>query len=113
MIYRGTVRNGVVVLPADVHLPGGQDATVQPVEGPEKAETSSANGWLEGYFERNQMRNFTATSSGAASTWLETLTPRTSMIRAARSSVRLWCTRCVRRAKSEIREHLAARPARG
>ena len=34
MIYRGTVRNGVVVLPPDVHLPDGQDVTVQPVESP-------------------------------------------------------------------------------
>lgn len=32
MIYRGTVRGGVVVLPSDVHLPDGQDVTVQPVE---------------------------------------------------------------------------------
>ncbi len=32
MIYRGTVRNGVVVLPPDVHLPDGLDVAVQPVE---------------------------------------------------------------------------------
>ncbi len=32
MIYRGTVRNGVVILPPDVHLPDGLDVAVQPVE---------------------------------------------------------------------------------
>jgi hypothetical protein len=32
MIYRGTVRDGVVVLSPDVHLPDGQDVTVQPVQ---------------------------------------------------------------------------------
>lgn len=52
MIYRGTVRNGVVVLPPDVHLPDGQDVTVQPVDVAQKAEASSANGWPDGYFEQ-------------------------------------------------------------
>ena len=56
MIYRGTVRNGVVVLPPDVHLPDGQDVTVQPVrealERAEKDETDSGSGWPEGYFEQ-------------------------------------------------------------
>ena len=52
MIYRGTVRNGVVVLPPDVQLPDGQDVTVQPVDGAQKSETSSAHGWPDGYFEQ-------------------------------------------------------------
>lgn len=34
MIYRGTVQDGVVVLPADVHLPEGLAVTVQPVQSP-------------------------------------------------------------------------------
>ena len=34
MIYRGKVRNGVVVLPPDVHLPDGLDVSVQPLESP-------------------------------------------------------------------------------
>lgn len=34
MIYRGKVRNGVVVLPSDVHLPDGLDVSVQPLESP-------------------------------------------------------------------------------
>jgi transcriptional regulator with XRE-family HTH domain len=32
MIYRGTVRDGVVVLPPHVHLPDGMDVAVQPIE---------------------------------------------------------------------------------
>lgn len=34
MIYRGTVRDGVVVFPPEVHLPDGLDVTVQPVQSP-------------------------------------------------------------------------------
>jgi hypothetical protein len=52
MIYRGTVRNGVVVLPSDVHLRDGQNVNVQPVDGTTKAETNSAHGWPDGYFEQ-------------------------------------------------------------
>ncbi len=54
MIYRGTVRNGVVVLPPDVHLPDGQDVTVQPVGDTQKqkAETKRSRGWPDGYFEQ-------------------------------------------------------------
>ena len=56
MIYRGTVRNGVVVLPSDVHLPDGQDVTVQPVaeslDGAEKNEMNSGSVWPVGYFEQ-------------------------------------------------------------
>lgn len=32
MTYRGAVRNGVVVLSPDAHLPDGQDLIVQPIE---------------------------------------------------------------------------------
>ena len=52
MIYRGTVRNGVVVLPPDVHLPDGQNVTVQPVSDIENAEANSSQGWPDGYFEQ-------------------------------------------------------------
>ena len=52
MIYRGTVRNGVVVLPPDVHLPDGQDVTVQPVGVTRKAETTTLPDWPECYFEQ-------------------------------------------------------------
>ncbi|HUG67057.1 MAG TPA: hypothetical protein VMM76_04870 [Pirellulaceae bacterium] len=52
MIYRGTVRNGVVILPLDVHLPDGQDVTVQPVGDTEKVETNSSPEWPDGYFEQ-------------------------------------------------------------
>ena len=31
MIYRGTIRDGVVVFPPEVNLPEGTDVTVQPV----------------------------------------------------------------------------------
>jgi hypothetical protein len=44
MIYRGTVRGGVVVLPPDVHLPDGQYVTVQPVSDSENAEANSSQG---------------------------------------------------------------------
>ena len=43
MIYRGTVRNGVVVLPPDIHLPDGLDVAVQPV-GPQPLPTIP-NSW--------------------------------------------------------------------
>ena len=52
MIYRGTVRGGVVVLPPDVHLPDGQYVTVQPVSDSENAEANSSQGWPDGYFEQ-------------------------------------------------------------
>lgn len=54
MIYRGTVRNGVVVLPPDVQLPDGQHVNVQPVaemfDGPASDEVNSASRWPDGYF---------------------------------------------------------------
>lgn len=31
MTYKGTVHNGVVVLPPDAHLPEGAEVTVEPV----------------------------------------------------------------------------------
>ena len=56
MIYRGTVRNGVVVLPPGVHLADGQDVTVQPVgevaDRDENDEVNSGSDWPEGYFEQ-------------------------------------------------------------
>lgn len=52
MIYRGTVRNGVVVLPPDVHLHDGQDVTVQPVGVTEEAETTAPLDWPDSYFEQ-------------------------------------------------------------
>lgn len=52
MIYRGTVRNGVVVLPPEVDLRDGQDVTVQPVGVTEKAETTTPPDWPDGYFEQ-------------------------------------------------------------
>lgn len=42
MIFRGTVRDGVVVLPADVHLPEGMDVTVQPVQSLSAQTVSSS-----------------------------------------------------------------------
>ena len=53
MIYRGTVRNGVVVLPPDVHLADGQDVTVQPVGDASgaKGPVNSDSDWPDGYFE--------------------------------------------------------------
>lgn len=50
MIYRGTVRNGVVVLPPDVHLADGQSVTVQPV-GDASGPVNSDSDWPDGYFE--------------------------------------------------------------
>lgn len=41
MVYRGTVRNGVVVLPTDVQLPEGQDVTVSPIASPSTASATS------------------------------------------------------------------------
>ncbi len=54
MIYRGTVGDGVVVLPPDVHLSDGQDVTVQPVGDTrkQKADTKTSPGWPDGYFEQ-------------------------------------------------------------
>lgn len=45
MIYRGTVRYGVVVLPPDVHLPHVQDVTVQSVES--QSTPAFAASWRE------------------------------------------------------------------
>jgi len=39
MIYRGTVQDGVIVLPADVHLPEGTTVAVQPLESPLASST--------------------------------------------------------------------------
>jgi len=44
MIYRGTVQNGVVILPQNVHLPDGQSVSVQPIGQPVD--------WPDGYFEQ-------------------------------------------------------------
>ncbi len=54
MIYRGTIRNGVVVLPPDVHLPDGQDVTVQPVCDAQAEENGviPRPAWPEAYFEQ-------------------------------------------------------------
>jgi hypothetical protein len=45
MIYRGTIRNGVVVLSPDVHLPDGQDVTVQPVQS--RSAPRIPEGWQD------------------------------------------------------------------
>ena len=46
MIYRGKVRNGVVVLPPDVHLPDGLDVSVQPLESPSPQPVPAS--WQDG-----------------------------------------------------------------
>ena len=62
MIYRGTVRDGVVVLPPDVHLPDGLDVAVQPVLS-QSAQTIPAS-WQDAM--RNGVPVFPPSRDGTA-----------------------------------------------
>lgn len=49
MIYRGTVRQGVVELEDGAALPDGTHVNVEPVARPKQGE---ATGWPPGYFDQ-------------------------------------------------------------